>query len=82
MSRLLKGEIRVSDDGSGMSRVDAPLALARFATSKVRIPADLEAITTLGFRGEALSSIAAVARLEPGPRKMIRPVVVLAPQTE
>lgn len=56
--------IRVSDDGCGMSRVDAPLALARFATSKVRSAADLDAITTLGFRGEALSSITAVARLE------------------
>jgi DNA mismatch repair protein MutL len=55
--------IRVSDDGSGMSRTDAPLALARFATSKVRTGADLDAITTLGFRGEALSSIAAVAQV-------------------
>jgi DNA mismatch repair protein MutL len=55
--------IRVNDDGRGMSRADAPLALARFATSKVRTPDDLEAITTLGFRGEALGSIAAVARL-------------------
>jgi len=56
--------VRVSDDGCGMRRADAPLALARFATSKVHTAADLEAITTLGFRGEALSSIAAVARLE------------------
>jgi DNA mismatch repair protein MutL len=56
--------IRVSDDGHGMSRADAPLALARFATSKLRAAADLDAITTLGFRGEALSSVAAVARLE------------------
>jgi DNA mismatch repair protein MutL len=56
--------IRVSDDGYGMSRVDTPLALERFATSKVHSAADLEGIRTLGFRGEALSSIAAVARLE------------------
>jgi DNA mismatch repair protein MutL len=56
--------IRVNDDGHGMNRADAQLALARFATSKVHTTADLEAITTLGFRGEALSSISAVARLE------------------
>ena len=56
--------IRVSDDGSGMSRADVPLAVERFATSKVHTLADLDAIHTLGFRGEALSSIAAVARLE------------------
>jgi len=56
--------IRVSDDGCGMSRTDAPRALEWFATSKIRTLDDLEGITTLGFRGEALSSIAAVARLE------------------
>jgi DNA mismatch repair protein MutL len=56
--------IRVSDDGWGMSRANVPLALARFATSKLRTVADLDGITTLGFRGEALSSIAAVARVE------------------
>ncbi len=56
--------VRVSDDGCGMSRADAPLALERFATSKVHALDDLASIETLGFRGEALSSIAAVARLE------------------
>ena len=54
--------IRVSDDGCGMDRDDALLALERHATSKITAAADLEAITTLGFRGEALSSIAAVSR--------------------
>lgn len=56
--------IRVSDDGSGMSRVDAPLALQAFATSKISSPADLNAIRTYGFRGEALSSMAAVAQVD------------------
>ncbi len=55
--------VRVSDNGCGMSRTDAPLALERFSTSKIQTRADLEAIRTLGFRGEALAAIAAVARL-------------------
>ena len=55
--------VRVSDNGCGMSRADAPLALERFSTSKIRTLADLSAIRTLGFRGEALAAIAAVARL-------------------
>jgi len=56
--------IRVSDNGIGMSRADAALALERFATSKIVAAEDLSAIRTLGFRGEALPSIANVAQLE------------------
>lgn len=55
--------IRISDNGCGMSRDDALLALERHATSKIRDEADLNAIMTLGFRGEALPSIAAIARV-------------------
>jgi len=54
--------IRVVDDGCGMDRDDALLCLERHATSKIRTGADLAAIHTLGFRGEALPSIASVAR--------------------
>jgi len=55
--------VRVTDDGSGMSHDDALLAFERHATSKIRSADDLFAISTLGFRGEALPSIAAVSRL-------------------
>ena len=54
--------VRVIDDGCGMDRDDALLSLERHATSKIRTAADLEAIATLGFRGEALPSIASVSR--------------------
>jgi DNA mismatch repair protein MutL len=54
--------VRVIDDGSGMDRDDALLALERHATSKIRSAADLAAIATLGFRGEALPSVASVSR--------------------
>lgn len=56
--------IRVQDDGCGITREDVPTAFLRHATSKVRTEEDLDAIGTLGFRGEALASIAAVSRVE------------------
>ncbi len=56
--------IRVTDDGEGMSPADALLSIQRHATSKIRNAEDLQSIVTLGFRGEALPSIAAVSRFE------------------
>lgn len=54
--------IRISDDGCGMEREDAILSLQRHATSKIRTAADLASVVTMGFRGEALPSIASVSR--------------------
>ncbi len=56
--------IRVSDDGVGMDREDAQLALQRHATSKIRTATDLIGVATFGFRGEALPAIASVSRFE------------------
>ncbi len=58
-----KGLVRVEDDGDGMTREDALICLDRHATSKIRQAQDLREIRTLGFRGEALPSIAAVSRM-------------------
>src|SRR6266545_1399976 len=74
--------IRVLDDGAGMSGEEARMALVRHATSKLRALEDLAGLTTMGFRGEALPSIAAVSRMvmttrergapdQPGTRLMV-----------
>ena len=59
-----RSSIRVSDDGHGMSRDDAVLALARHATSKIRVAQDLVGVRSFGFRGEALPAISSVSQLE------------------
>ena len=59
-----KTSVQVIDDGNGMSETDARLSFERHATSKIRKAADLFALHTMGFRGEALASIAAVAQIE------------------
>ena len=55
--------MRVTDDGCGIGREDVPVALKRHATSKIRTARDLDAIGTLGFRGEALAAISAVSKV-------------------
>ncbi len=55
--------VRITDDGCGMAREDVPSAILRHATSKIKDGSDLEAIGTLGFRGEALAAISAVSRV-------------------
>ena len=63
--------VQVIDNGSGMSETDARMAFERHATSKIKNATDLFALRTMGFRGEALASIAAVAHVELNTRSAI-----------
>ncbi len=65
--------VRVTDNGHGMSREDALLSLERHATSKIKVDSDLEHLLTLGFRGEALPSIASVSRFTLATRESTSP---------
>ena len=58
------GFIRITDNGCGIAREELPLAFLRHSTSKIRTAEDLVTVSSLGFRGEALSSIAAVSQVE------------------
>lgn len=73
-----KALIQVIDNGKGMSETDARMAFERHATSKIKSIDDLFTIKTMGFRGEALASIAAVAQVElKSKEKKMKPVFLL-----
>lgn len=65
------GFIRITDNGGGIEKEDIPLAFLRHSTSKIRSAEDLAGVSSLGFRGEALSSISAVSMVELIDRKSV-----------